>query len=103
MHYARTATLRLIWVNFKHLFVVSLVPFTTMWIADTQRAGVAVSFDAGIFLLVNLSDFWLIVEIFSRNTMKNVSISTQRRMRIRLLCTLATCSVSMCLAPAFPI
>ncbi|MEP6887847.1 MAG: TMEM175 family protein [Nitrospirales bacterium] len=64
MYYARTATLRLIWVNFAHLFVVSLVPFTTMWIADTHLAGVAVSFYAGVFLLVNLSYLWLIVEVF---------------------------------------
>jgi uncharacterized membrane protein len=38
LHYAQT------WMNFAHLFAVSFVPFTTMWMADTHLAGVAVSF-----------------------------------------------------------
>jgi len=103
MHYAHTATLRLIWVNFAHLFVVSLVPFTTKWIADTHLAGVPVSFYAGVFMLVNLTYFWLIVEILSRNTIKDVHSSTQRRMRIRSLCTLAFFGVAVLLGPIFPI
>jgi|SRR5437016_1894825 len=103
LHQARTATLRLIWVNYAHLFVVSLVPFTTMWIADTHLAGVAVSVYAGVFMLVNVTYFWLIVQIYSRNTIKDVPLSTQRRMRIRSLCTLATFGAAMLLAPAFPI
>jgi uncharacterized membrane protein len=103
LHYAHSATPRLIWVNFAHLFVVSWVPFTTMWIADTHLAGVAVSFYAGVFWLVNLTYFWLIVEIFSRNTVKEVAVSTRRRMHIRSLCTLAIFGVSTIVAPAYPI
>jgi len=103
LHYAQTATPRLIWVNFAHLFAVSFVPFTTMWMADTHLAGVAVSFYAGVFWLVNLTYFWLIVEMFSGNTMKNVSGGVRRRMHIRSLCTLAIFGVAMLLAPTFPI
>ena len=103
MHYAHTATRRLIWVNFIHLFAVSLVPFSMAWIADTHLAAFPVSFYAGVFWLVNLSYFWLIVEIFPRNTIKDVSTSTQRRMRIRALCTLVIFGVSMVLAPKYPI
>jgi len=33
-------------VNFAHLFMVSLVPFSTAWVADTRLAAV--------FVLVNL-------------------------------------------------
>ena len=29
------ATSRVIWINFVHLFMVSLVPFSTAWVADT--------------------------------------------------------------------
>lgn len=101
LHYAHMATPRLIWVNFAHLFVVSFVPFTTMWMADTDLAGVAVSFYAGVFWLVNLTYFWLIVEIFSR--IREVSVSTRRRMHVRALSTLAILGVSMILAPAYPI
>src|SRR5438045_9005768 len=30
------ATLRLIWINFAHLFLVSLLPFATAWVARTR-------------------------------------------------------------------
>jgi uncharacterized membrane protein len=33
---------RLIWINFAHLFAVSLVPFTTAWVADTRFAAAPV-------------------------------------------------------------
>ena len=36
------ATSRVIWINFVHLFMVSLVPFSTAWVADTQLAAVPV-------------------------------------------------------------
>lgn len=34
----RTSTLTIIWINFIHLFFVSLLPFTTAWIAQTRLA-----------------------------------------------------------------
>jgi hypothetical protein len=54
-------------------------------------------------MLVNLTYFWLIVEILSRNTIKDVHTSTQRRMRIRSLGTLAFFGVAALLGPIFPI
>jgi Endosomal/lysosomal potassium channel TMEM175 len=36
--YAEAATPRLVWWNFAHLFSVSLIPFTTEWIADSRLA-----------------------------------------------------------------
>jgi hypothetical protein len=45
--------------------------------AETDLAGVAVSFYAGVFWLVNLTYFWLIVEIFAGNTRKEVAVSTR--------------------------
>ena len=41
LRFAKHATPRLIWVNFAHLFMVSLVPFSTAWVADTQFAALA--------------------------------------------------------------
>src|SRR5690242_9052619 len=35
LKHASTATLRLMWVNFAHLFSVSLIPFLTDWIAES--------------------------------------------------------------------
>src|SRR4051794_35366244 len=49
LRYADTATPRLIWGNFAHLFAVSLMPFSTAWIADTELAVIPVSLYAGVF------------------------------------------------------
>lgn len=51
----RRTTPRLIWVNFAHLFAVSLVPFSTAWIARTELAAVPVAFYAGVLVCVNLA------------------------------------------------
>jgi uncharacterized membrane protein len=41
--YAEAATPRLVWSNFAHLFSVSLIPFTTEWIADSRLAAAPVA------------------------------------------------------------
>ena len=41
--YAEVATQRLVWSNFAHLFSVSLIPFTTGWIADSRLASAPVA------------------------------------------------------------
>ena len=38
MGYVKQTTLRVIWLNFTHLFFVSLLPFATAWIAETELA-----------------------------------------------------------------
>jgi uncharacterized membrane protein len=43
LRFCPDASPRLIWINFVHLFMVSLVPFATAWIADTKLAAVPVS------------------------------------------------------------
>jgi uncharacterized membrane protein len=43
LRFPEHATPRMIWVNFAHLFMVSLVPFSTAWVADTRLAAVPVS------------------------------------------------------------
>src|SRR5215510_12627118 len=37
-------TLGLIWINFVHLFIVSLLPFATAWVARTRLASSSVAF-----------------------------------------------------------
>lgn len=46
---------RLIWINFAHLFAVSLVPFTTAWVAHTRLAEVPVLVYAAVFLVVEMA------------------------------------------------
>ena len=53
LRFAEHATPRLIWWNFAHLFVVSLVPFSTAWIAVTRLAAVPVAVYAAILVMVN--------------------------------------------------
>jgi hypothetical protein len=47
--YVANATPRLIWANFAHLLAVSLIPFSTAWIAKARLAAFPVSFYAGFF------------------------------------------------------
>ena len=63
LRFAAHATSRLIWVNFAHLFTVSLVPFSTAWVADTRLAAVPVSVYAAVFVLVNLAYFAFVWEV----------------------------------------
>jgi uncharacterized membrane protein len=47
-------TLGLIWINFVHLFLVSLLPFATAWIARTKLASSPVVFYAGLFVCIDI-------------------------------------------------
>src|SRR5215472_776817 len=47
--------LGLIWINFVHLFMVSLVPFATAWVARTRLASSSVAFYAGLFVCIDIA------------------------------------------------
>jgi uncharacterized membrane protein len=47
LRFAEHATPRLIWVNFAHLFMVSLVPFSTAWVANTRLAAIVIGAGQG--------------------------------------------------------
>src|SRR4051812_18387159 len=53
MRFVGAPTLRLMWTNFIHLFLVSLLPFATAWIARTHLASSPVAFYAGLFVCVD--------------------------------------------------
>ena len=53
LRFAEDATPGLIWWNFVHLFLVSFVPFSTAWVANSRFAGSTVSFYGGVFVLVD--------------------------------------------------
>jgi uncharacterized membrane protein len=52
LRFAHEATYQLIWWNFAHLFMVSLVPATTAWMAATKLAAAPVFVYALVFALV---------------------------------------------------
>lgn len=55
------------WSNFAHLFSVSLIPFTTEWIADSRlEAAAPVALYALVFVLVNITYLALCTEVVDR-------------------------------------
>src|ERR1700758_1920179 len=52
LRFTHEATPQLIWWNFAHLFMVSLVPATTAWMAATKLAAAPVFVYALVFVLV---------------------------------------------------
>src|SRR5215472_11215273 len=53
--FAHAATAKLIWWNFAHLFMTSLIPFSTAWIANTRLAAGPVLAYAAVFAMVNIA------------------------------------------------
>ncbi|RBQ07861.1 TMEM175 family protein [Pedobacter miscanthi] len=62
MKNAKEASVRLMWANFAHLFAVSLIPFFTAWIAETELAAIPVTVYAFIFLIVNITYLFIVYE-----------------------------------------
>lgn len=55
MRFVGPPTLGLIWINFFHLFMVSLLPFATAWIARARLASMPVVFYAGLFVCIDIA------------------------------------------------
>src|SRR5260370_36785007 len=55
MRYVGPPTPGLIWINFVHLFMVSLLPCETEWVAHTRRASAPVVPYAGLFVCVDVA------------------------------------------------
>jgi len=62
LRHANRATPRLIWRNFAHLFTVSLMPFSTAWVASTELPAIPVTVYASVFVLVNTTYITLCFE-----------------------------------------
>jgi uncharacterized membrane protein len=72
-------TLRLIWINFAHLFLVSLVPFATAWVARTRLAPAPVAFYTGLFVCIDIA-----YNVFERDVLAGAKVS-QVSNRVRRL------------------
>lgn len=96
------ATPHLIWINFAHLFMVSLVPFSTAWVADSRLAPVPVSVYAAVFVLVNLAYLPFEYHALSDAEGAEISSRTRRIIKVRSLVTLATFVIAMIVSLKFP-
>ncbi|HEX7795509.1 MAG TPA: TMEM175 family protein [Vicinamibacterales bacterium] len=87
MRFVGAPTLRLIWINFAHLFMVSFLPFATAWIARTTLASSPVVVYAGLFVCVDIA-----YNFFERDVLTHavhVPERTRRTARRRSLTVLA--------------
>jgi len=101
--YADVATPRLIWGNFAHLFSVSLVPFSTAWIAGSRLAAIPVALYAAVFVLVNATYLVLCWETMDKSQAEGVTIRKRRTMRIRSTVTLGIFASAAIVALKYPI
>jgi TMEM175 potassium channel family protein len=103
MRYADAATPRLIWGNFAHLFSVSLVPFSTAWIAGSRLAAIPVALYAGVFVLVNVTYLVLRWETMDRSQAEGITPRHRQTMRIRSRVTLGIFAAAAIVALKYPI
>jgi uncharacterized membrane protein len=102
LRFAEHATPRLIWVNFAHLFMVSLVPFSTAWVADTRLAAIPVSVYAAVFVLVNLAYCAFVWEALGQAEVEEVSARMRRITLTRSFLMCGMCVIAMLVALKFP-
>jgi uncharacterized membrane protein len=98
MRFVGAPTLRLIWINFAHLFLVSLLPFATAWVARTQLASSPVVVYAGLFVCIDIA-----YNVFERHVLvgadeTELSSRMRRFARRRSLAVLAGLTAAMLVA-----
>ena len=103
MRYAGEATPRLMWFNFAHLFSVSLLPFSTGWMAVSELAPQPVAFYALVFFLVNVTYVTLIWELVERAPVSEVSANERAIMRFRSFVTLCVFGAAALVALKYPL
>lgn len=78
--YANRLTSRLAWANFANLFWISLIPFTTAWLAVSRLASLPLTAYGIVFLLVELTYMFLMHESFRQGA---ISGHTPRSTRLQ--------------------
>ena len=103
MRYAGEATPRLTWLNFAHLFSVSLLPLSTAWMAETELAPQPVAFYAAVFFLVNATYAVLVWDLIGRGRSSEAVADARQVMRIRALVTLCLFGTAAVVALRYPL
>jgi uncharacterized membrane protein len=102
LRFAGEATPRLLWFNFAHLLSMSLLPFSTAWMAVSGLAPEPVSFYAAVFFLVNLTYVGLIRELVE-HPHPHISAHLRRTMRVRSRITLGLFALAAIVALFYPL
>lgn len=103
MRFADEATPRLLWFNFAHLFSMSLLPFSTAWMAVSKLAPQPVAFYAAVFFLVNATYIGLIWELIRETRADKISPAIRRAMRVRSITTLCCFGLAAVVALRYPL
>jgi uncharacterized membrane protein len=88
LRFVHEPTPRLIWLNFAHLFLVSLVPFATQWVARTGFASAPVVAYAVVFVCVDLAYLAFERAVIAQADRDDVPEHVRRLARRRSLVTL---------------
>ena len=94
--------LGLIWINFIHLFLVSLIPFATSWVARTKFASYPVVLYAALFVAIDIAYNVFEHEVLAGAEATQVSARTRRIARRRSLVVLAGFTTAMLVALVAP-
>ena len=98
MRFVGAPTLKLIWINFIHLFMVSLLPFATAWIARTRLASSPVVFYAGLFVCIDIAYNFFEHEVLAHADTGRLPEGMQRMARGRSLGVLTGFTVALLVA-----
>lgn len=102
LRFTEYPTPRLIWINFAHLFAVSLVPFTTAWVADTRLAAAPVFVYAAVFVLVELAYLQFERHALGHAAAAEISHRTRRFAKMRSLIAFGLFLTAMLVSLKFP-
>lgn len=102
MRFVGPPTLSLIWINFIHLFTVSLLPFATAWVARTRLASAPVAVYAALFVCIDIAYNVFEREVLAHTEGSHVSERMRRMARRRSLSVLAIFITAMLVAFVAP-
>jgi uncharacterized membrane protein len=101
--YAEEVTSRLVWSNFLHLFVVSLIPFSTEWVAQSRLASAPVVLYAAVFVVVNTTYLALCWEAVDQPSHEGVSRRMRRMLQMRSFVTIGVFTAAALIALWWPV
>lgn len=103
MRFVHQPTSRLIWLNFLHLFLVSLVPFATQWAARTRLESAPVVVWALVFVCVDLAYLAFERAVLIQADCSHVSDTAKRQAGLRSLVTVAIFAAAGAVALVSPV
>jgi uncharacterized membrane protein len=102
LRFAAEPTPQLIWINFAHLFMVSLVPFATAWVASPRLAAAPVFVYTAVFVLVELAYLQFEHQALTHAVVEEISHRSRRLARARSLVALALFFIAMLVSLKLP-